>query len=62
MIYNYRVKRNGIYYEAGQEVPDILESIAVDEAENNADYLSRDEEAELETTTVRRGRPRNQSK
>ena len=23
MIYNHRIKRHGVYYEAGQEVPDI---------------------------------------
>lgn len=56
MIYKYRVKRNGTYYNAGEDVP-----------ENSLDALPfSDEEIEMETNaaiphepiSAKRGRPK----
>lgn len=57
MIYNHRVKRNGVYYEAGQDVPDII--IPNLESEEQREELPfSDSEIEMETAPSKRGRPK----
>lgn len=53
MIYKHRVKRNGIYYEAGQDVPD-----AVPINEDNTNNESEDSNLGNEQNPIKRGRPR----
>lgn len=54
MIFNYRVKRNGVYYEAGQDVPMDDSNKELLESEQVIDNLSLDNE----TVTPKRGRPK----
>lgn len=57
MIYNHRVKRNGVYYEAGQDVPDIINSNSENEGQHEEMPFS-DSEIEMETAPTKRGRPK----
>lgn len=58
MIYNHRVKRNGIYYETGQDVPmDVMpkekaeHEELIDRTEGNTENLD-------EVNVPKRGRPK----
>lgn len=53
MIYNYKVKRNGVYYEAGENVPESKEVSPVSSIKQAE--TTNDESA---TTQARRGRPK----
>lgn len=60
MIFNHRVKRNGVYYEAGQEVPmdaERKESLETDQAFEE-DQTSESTFVEDEVPTPKRGRPK----
>lgn len=60
MIFNHRVKRNGVYYEAGQEVPmddERKESLETDQTFEK-DQTSESIFLEDEVATPKRGRPK----
>lgn len=60
MIFNHRVKRNGVYYEAGQEVPmddDRKELLETDQTFEE-DQTSESTFLEDEVATPKRGRPK----
>ena len=60
MIFNHRVKRNGVYYEAGQEVPmdaEKKESLETDQTFEE-DQTSESIFLEDEVATPKRGRPK----
>ena len=60
MIFNHRVKRNGVYYEAGQEVPmdderkESLETDQTFEEDQTSEYTFLEDEV----ATPKRGRPK----
>lgn len=59
MIFNHRVKRNGVYYEAGQDVPvenEIKEEPARETVEDS--LYESEESLENEVSTPKRGRPK----
>ena len=56
MFFNHRVKRNGVYYEAGQDVPDIKDN-SNDTQNTDIELPFSDTDIELEMPTVKRGRP-----
>lgn len=56
MIFNHRVKRNGVYYEAGQEVPMGNRSEEFINADNNTGNI--DDIPISEENTTKRGRPK----
>lgn len=57
MIYKHRVKRNGVYYAAGEEVPDA--SAAPEKSINSEpDKALGAEEDTPSTEIARRGRPK----
>lgn len=60
MIFNHRVKRNGVYYESGQDVPTDdkkKESLGSDQAPE--EYLTSGSTfLEDEAATPKRGRPK----
>lgn len=59
MIFNHRVKRNGVYYEAGQDVPIENEKKEETIQEVVEDSLYKSEESlETEIPTPKRGRPK----
>ena len=59
MIFNHRVKRNGVYYEAGQDVPIENEMNKEPMLETVEDSLYESEESlENEASTPKRGRPK----
>lgn len=59
MIFNHRVKRNGVYYEAGQDVPVENEMKEEPVRETVEDSLYESEESlENEVSTPKRGRPK----
>lgn len=53
MIYNHRVKRNGVYYEAGQDVPEDIISEKVEESS-----MSETSDLGAEPDAPKRGRPK----
>ena len=60
MIFNHRVKRNGVYYEAGQDVPmddERKESLKTDQTFEE-DQTSESTFLEDEVATPKRGRPK----
>ena len=60
MIFNHRVKRNGVYYEAGQDVPmedERKESLETDQTFDE-DQTSESTFLEDEVATPKRGRPK----
>ena len=60
MIFNHRVKRNGVYYEAGQDVPmddERKESLKTDQTFEE-DQTSESTFLEDEVVTPKRGRPK----
>lgn len=54
MIYDHIVKVNGEYYPAGAEVPEVTEELPFK-------LPFSDEDIEMETEPVKRGRPRKNS-
>ena len=56
MIFNHRVKCNGVYYEAGQEVPMGNRSEEFINADNNTGNI--DDIPISEENTPKRGRPK----
>lgn len=60
MIFNHRVKRNGVYYEAGQEVPMDDEGKELLETDQTfeEDQTSESTFLEDEVATPKRGRPK----
>lgn len=54
MKYDHRVKKNGMYYEAGEDVPDGID--AKNDFNVNSDLPS--EEKQDRAQTQRRGRPK----
>ena len=58
MIYNHRVKRNSVYYEAGSDVPEQAPVKKTGTLPGNPGTEVSDENIEFETNAVKRGRPR----
>lgn len=54
MIYKHRVKKNGIYYAAGEEVPENEESLPI----SDKDIVLETDAVTGEKTASRRGRPK----
>lgn len=58
MIYNHRVKRNGVYYEAGSDVPEQVSAKKNGVLPSELRTVASDENIEFETGAAKRGRPR----
>lgn len=56
MIYDHRVKHNGVYYEAGQEVPETFPEPQDSDITFETDAVIND--TTLVRETPKRGRPR----
>ena len=57
MKYDHIVKKNGVYYSAGDDVPDETINTIKEETKIDTNTFS-DEDIELETTPAKRGRPK----
>lgn len=58
MVFKHRVKRNGIYYETGQDVPMGNEEKKTPEPEQTIAEISDDNTVFEEANTAKRGRPK----
>lgn len=58
MIYNHRVKRNGVYYSAGEDVPENIE-VSGNEMNNEPENIDSSLEGNNSDSQIsRRGRPK----